>query len=102
MDYLLEPAEVLDEDAGLEVWCLDVSGSMCVSEEVRASQREWKSMREERMGTENSRVKNKPQELLVDGETIGGQVFRVPFLLSSTWLAKAVTQCTFPAWSAFS
>ena len=44
-DYLLEPAMNEDDDKGMVVFCIDVSGSMCVSTEVPALQSEWKKLR---------------------------------------------------------
>ena len=45
-DYLLEPAMSEEEDEGMVVFCIDVSGSMCVSTEVPALQSEWKKLRQ--------------------------------------------------------
>jgi hypothetical protein len=39
VDYILQPPENADEavDSSLSVFLLDISGSMCVTEEVRLS-----------------------------------------------------------------
>ncbi len=45
VEYMLAPPSEIDDSEEMVIFCVDISGSMCVSTEVPALQSEWKNLR---------------------------------------------------------
>eukprot|EP00211_Chloroparvula_japonica_P004689 CAMPEP_0119128714 /NCGR_PEP_ID=MMETSP1310-20130426/6756_1 /TAXON_ID=464262 /ORGANISM="Genus nov. species nov., Strain RCC2339" /LENGTH=613 /DNA_ID=CAMNT_0007119079 /DNA_START=17 /DNA_END=1855 /DNA_ORIENTATION=+ len=67
LDYLLEPAPARGEEDSYVVYCIDVSGSMCVTTEVPALQAEWKNSKKAASG--GSKAKSVPADQYLPGES---------------------------------
>ena len=49
-EFMLEAAEMKEGKEGVIVYCVDISGSMCVTTEIPAVQSEWKKLRAQKAG----------------------------------------------------